>query len=274
MGAPFDLLLFSTETSFAAAVLAGGAGGVMIDWERRGKSVRQAGARTEINGDTLADLENMRAATPARISCRLNPVGATTEREIEDALAAGADELFVPMVRTAAEVERVLRRAAGRGQVAILVETTAALRCVADLARLPVSRVYVGLNDLAIERRSRSLFEPLVDGTLDEIRAAFEHPFGFGGLTLPEAGNPVPCRLLIGEMARLGCRFSFLRRSFRRDVAGREPGEAVPRLLAALEEAARRTPAAIAADRGALVRAVRRWPAPVVPIGGAVRGAP
>jgi hypothetical protein len=272
MGTPFDLLLFSTEPGFAGAVLAAGAAGVMIDWERRGKRARQAGAATEINGDTRADLERMRAATRAWISCRLNPVGRGSEREIEDALAAGADELFLPMVRSPAEVERALRWTRERAHVAILVETSAALRRAAELARLPVSRVYVGLNDLAIERRSRSLFEPLVDGTLDEARAAFAQPFGFGGLTLPERGSPIPCRLLIGEMARLGCRFSFLRRSFRRDVAGCDPGDAVPRLLAALEAAARRSPEARARDRRALLRAVRRWPAPIVPLGSVLHG--
>jgi hypothetical protein len=274
MGTPFDLLLFSTQPAFACAALAAGAGGVMIDWERRGKRARQAGADTEINGDTVEDLRRMRAATPEWISCRLNPVGATTRREIEDALAAGADELFLPMVRHPAEVELVLARTAGRARVAILIETRDALGRLAELASLPLSRVYVGLNDLAIERRSRSLFEPLVDGTLDEIRAAFEQPFGFGGLTSPEAGSPIPCRLLIDEMMRLGCRFSFLRRSFRRDVAGRDPGDAVTRLLTAIATAANRSPAAAARSRRALVRAVRGWPVAAIARGRAVLGAP
>ncbi len=43
-------------------------------------------------------------------------------------------------------------------------------------------------------------------------------PYGFGGLTLPEKGSPIPCKLLMGELMRLGCNFSLLRRSFLADT--------------------------------------------------------
>lgn len=255
----FDLLLFTPDPAFARRAAEAGVAGILIDWERRGKRERQSGADTEINEDTPDDLRRVRAATAAPISCRINPVGATTAAEVEAAIAGGAAELFVPMVRSPAEVERVLRRAEGRCAVAMLVETREALAQLPALAALPLSRVYVGLNDLAIERRSANLFEPLVDGTLEAIRARFAQPFGFGGLTLPERGAPIPCRLLIGEMARLGCSFSFLRRSFRRDVPGPSLAAAVPRLQEAVAAAARRSPAAIRRDRHALTRAVTAW---------------
>jgi hypothetical protein len=268
MGQRFELVLFSTQAPFVREAVAAGVGSVMIDWERRGKSVRQAGADTEINADTPEDLDRIRAATAARLCCRIESVGHETQAEVERAIAGGADELFVPMVRTAADAERVLRMADGRCCVSILVETRDALTRLRDLADLPLARIYVGLHDLAIERRSRCLFEPLVDGTLDEIRRHFSQPFGFGGLTLPGCGAPIPCRLLIGEMARLRCSFSFLRRSFRRDVRVRPMARALTHLLEAIDEAHRRSDEAVACDRRELVRRVHAWPAQELPLGG------
>jgi hypothetical protein len=261
MKGAFELVLFARDPAFVRDAVAAGVQGVMLDWERRGKPERQAGCDTEINEDTVEDLRRVRAVTSAQVSCRLDAVGPHTPVEIEEAIAAGADELFLPLVRTPEEVAGVIERVDGRARVAILVETRDALRHLEALARFPLSRVYVGLNDLAIERGSRHLFEPLADGTLERIRAAFPQPFGFGGLTLPDRGRPIPCRLLIAEMARLECRFSFLRRSFRRDLVGRSLAREVPRLLDALAAARRRAPAAVDRDRRALVRALRAWPA-------------
>lgn len=252
----FDLFLFSTDPTRIGPAEAAGVAGFVVDWEWIGKEGRQASADTEVNRDTLEDLRRARAATTARLLCRLNAVGEGTAREIEEAIAAGADELLLPMVRTPDEVASVLKRARGRCGVGILVETVDAVRRAGELGRLPLSRVYVGLNDLAIERGTSHIFAPLADGLLDRIRDAFDVPFGFGGLTLPERGDPLPCRLLIAEMARVRSDFSFLRRSFRRDMVGRDPAVEVPRLAAAIAAARRRTPAEVEAERSALLDAI------------------
>jgi hypothetical protein len=65
--------------------------------------------------------------------------------------------------------------------------------------------------------------------------------------------------LLIGEMARLECSFSFLRRSFTRDTAGKRLQPLVPRIRAALLEAAARTAAEVQRDREEFLRAVGSW---------------
>src|SRR5438105_3452703 len=98
------------------------------------------------------------------------------------------------MVRSANEVEAALERTGTRCGVGILVETEAALAELDELAALPVTRAYVGLNDLAIERGNLNIFEPLVDGTVEEIRQHFGVPFGLAGLTVVDAGTPIPCR--------------------------------------------------------------------------------
>ena len=139
---------------------------------------------------------------------------------------------------------------AARDGLGILVETRAAVAVADELAQLALARVYVGLNDLAIERGTPTIFAPLADGLLDELRQTFAGTrFGFGGLTLPEAGTPLPCHLLVGELARLRADFTFLRRSFYRDVAGRDPEQEVARIRAAVAAAFARSPEAEAADR-------------------------
>lgn len=252
----FELLLFSTDPETVSRNTEAGIDGFIVDWESKGKETRQAGADTEINADTPEDLRRVRAATNARLLCRLNQPGPWTPEEIDEAVAGGADEVLLPMVRSAGEVVDAIRVARDRCGIGILVETVDAVRCAAELARLPISRAYIGLNDLSIERRSRSIFEPLADGLVDRIRPLFTVPFGLAGLTLPESGRPIPCRLLIGEMSRLSCGFTFLRRSWRRDVLGRDPKVEVPRLKAALESARRRSAETIARDRGMLEEAV------------------
>jgi hypothetical protein len=57
-------------------------------------------------------------------------------------------------------------------------------------------------------------------------------------------------------MARLSCGFSFLRRSWRRDIVGRDPRTELLRIRSAIERAGRRTAGEIARDRAELVRSV------------------
>jgi len=254
----FDLFLFSTNPREIREAVAAGITGVVVDWEQVGKADRQHHADTEINRHTVEDLRIARASTRATVVCRINPVGVTTEREIEDAIAAGADEILLPMVRSVKEVSAAVGLARDRCGVGILVETVEAVASAGELARLPLSRVYVGLNDLMIDRGHTNIFAAVLDGTIERIRSNFSVPFGFGGLTLVERGCPVPCRLLIAEMARLDCRFSFLRRSFHRDMAGHRPSDEIPRILEALTIATRRRSDEIVRDRFELTDTINR----------------
>ena len=232
-----------------------GAAGVVIDWERRGKRRRQAGADTEINTHTPADLAAVRAATGGRVLCRVNRWGPWTSAEIELAALLGADEVLLPLVRRTGEVDAALDAVGGRCRLGILVETAEAVGRADELVRRPVSRVYVGLNDLMIDRGAQSLFGAMVDGTVDRVAAAAAAhgvPFGVAGLTVPEGGRPVPSRLLAGALARLGASFTFLRRSFHHDTAGRDLAVDVPRILAAVDEAGRRPAERVAADHAEL----------------------
>ena len=240
-------------------MVAAGATGVVVDWERRGKRARQAGADTQINGDTPDDLAAVRGAQDGLVLCRVNRWSRWTPAEIDLAVSLGADEVLLPMVRRPEEVDAALSVVAGRCGLGILVETTDAVRRVEALAARPLSRVYLGLNDLMIDRGGGSLFLALVDGTVDRVAVAAAEagvPFGVAGLTLPEAGRPVPCRLVMGALARVGASFTFLRRSFWADTAGRDLATEVPRILAAADGARERRPVQVAADHAELMEAV------------------
>lgn len=240
------------------------ASAVVVDWEWRGKQARQQGATrqvgtdTQISADTPADLLRVRAAVDVPVICRVNAPGPLTGEEVEQALDLGADEVLVPMVRRPEEVEHVLRLVDGRAGVGVMVETVDAVATAPRLARLPISRAYVGLVDLALDRGSPSIFHALVDGTVERVREAFTVPFGFGGLTLPGLGAPVPTLLLLGEMSRLDCQFSFLRRSFIADTTGGDPAAGIAAIRHAAAAAGRRPPPAVVRDRRQLVDSVAR----------------
>jgi len=271
MNKPFDLLLFSSQLDSIRASVAAGVAGIVVDWERAGKQERQAGSDTQINLDTPEDLVRVRRCTAARVLCRINGYGPSTSGEIQKAIALGADEILLPMVRRVEDVEAVLAEAQGRCGVGILVETAAAVGLAEDLARLPLTRVYVGLNDLAIDRGTSSIFAAVLDGTVESVRKPFRVPFGFGGVTLPWSGYPIPSRLLIAEMARLDCDFGVLRRSFLRDIRGRDPMREVPSLLRAIEEARRRSPERVAQERSELEEAIRASSEGLSKVAGALR---
>lgn len=258
---PFQLFLFASDPATVTAASAAGVDGFVVDWESRGKAGRQAGADTQIGTDGLEDLVRVRAATPASVICRVNRIGRWSRREVDAAIASGADELLLPMARGPADVERTLELVDGRCGLGILVETEGAVATARDLAVLPLSRVFVGLNDLSIQRGSDSIFDAVADGTVDSIREAFDLPFGFAGLTLPDRGHPIPCRLLIAEMARLNCSFGFLRRSYRRDVpdpAGH--ARALLRIREALSSAAAAGQAELERQHELLLNAIRAAP--------------
>lgn len=256
MAPPFDLLLFHRDLDTSLAYLDQGVDGIIVDLETVGKAERQAGFGTQINDHTLADLRAVSAHPGASVLCRLSSPDAN-EAELADVLDAGASEIIVPMLTATAQAERICNLVQGACRVTLMVETAAATRLIDELCALPVSRIYVGLNDLRISRRTASIFTPLSDGLLEQLRRATTCPaFGFGGLTLPGHGAPLPVSHLYDEMARLRAGFTFLRRSFYRDADRISPGIALSHIRAQLAAAHLRRPDQVEADRGAMIAAL------------------
>lgn len=252
-----ELVLFAHRPETLGRALDAGITSFIVDWEWRGKQPRQTGRDTEINRDSPADLRRLaRLGAPRRL-CRINRWGPWAPAEVELAVACGATDVLLPMAEAPAEVEALLARLDGRGGAGILIETAAGVARARDLTGFPLSAVYVGLNDLAISRGSGSIFDALADGTVDTLReAAGAIPFGVAGVTVVDRGEPIPCRLLLAELARLDCAFSFLRRSFRRDVDGRDWRLEIERIGELWRHLRARPAAAIELDRAALVDSV------------------
>lgn len=217
----FELFLFTTDPQLAKECNSAGVNAIIIDWENKDKEKRQNGYSTQINYDTADDLVLMRNNFPGTIICRINKYNPLyAEDEINQAIDGGADELLLPMVENKEEVNHVLKIVNNRCKVGILIETDAAVNNAASFTDLPLSRIYIGLNDLHISRKSVNIFEPLVDTTVEKIKSLFPHiPVGVGGLTHPEKGDPIPSSILLKQYAALNINFSFLRRSFIKDIA-------------------------------------------------------
>lgn len=260
-----ELLLFYNGQRSLDIAVAAGVDAVIVDCEEIGKRVRQHGYDTEINRWKPVDCEQVRRrASGLRVICRVDSfreVGSEAIQQVCAAVTAGAHEVILPMVDRLDEVYAVLDAVSGRAEVSVMIETEGAIAAAAELARLPLRRAFLGLNDLMIERRSRHLFEHILDGTVERVRSRIETlAFGFGGMTLPEGGHPVPCRLMIAELARLRCDFTFLRRSFYRDLAatGLDPAEAATRMRSAWKAAADRPAEAVTADHAELCEIIAR----------------
>jgi citrate lyase beta subunit len=237
---------------------------VVVDWEHQGKPERQGAAHriigmdTSLHADLPEDLLRVSRAVTVPVVCRLDAPGPTTADQLDLAVSLGATEVLLPMVRHPDEVERALHQARGRVGVGIMVETADAVEHVSALSTLPLTRAYLGLVDLALDRGTPSIFTALVDGTADHVASALAGtPFGAGGLTLAHGGAPVPAPLLAGELVRLGCAFSFLRRSFLRDLAGAAVPDGIADVRLLVRRLADRTPSQVRTDREAFTELVR-----------------
>src|SRR4051812_50215043 len=110
-----NLFLFTVDQQWGHDVVAAGAAGIVVDWERRGKARRQAGEDTQISTDTPADLSRMRAAFDGRLLCRVNGYGEWTGGDGGGALGRGGGGILLPVGRTTGGGDRI---AGGRGTAA------------------------------------------------------------------------------------------------------------------------------------------------------------
>jgi len=254
----FDLWMFSHDCGYASAAMAAGMVGVVVDWEWRDKELRQAGRDTEINHATEEDLRLMRMAVRGAVACRINNQPHVRVQEARRAAELGADEVWLPMVRSVTEVEECLAVLPPGCRLGLLAETPEAMGLATQFSRLPLSRVYVGLNDLWISSGRPHLFSALIDRVVERFREEYTGALGVAGVTRPASGSPVPCRLLLAEMSRLSCRFGVARRAFRRDAGETNLLAAIGEIHAAMHQLSRRSRAQITEDRRALEILVRQ----------------
>ncbi|PSF35392.1 hypothetical protein C7H19_16550 [Aphanothece hegewaldii CCALA 016] len=250
----FQLLLCTGNTNVIKLATEAGVDGIIVEWEA---IELENNADLLLTSEKIEALKQVRCSTDAWIICRLNPSHTETKQEIETALALGADEIWLPKVRTIVEVEKVLEIVNQRCHLGIVIETLSAIQLVDSLSKLSLNRVHIGLNDLAESLKNPHSFLALCDGTVEKILQPFSIPYGFGGLTLPDLGFPISCRLLMGELIRLGCSFSLLRRSFLADTEPQNLKQAIFAIREGIQQSINRNTLEINQDQQELYQKIQ-----------------
>ncbi len=255
-----DWIQITNQPEVAAYAHASGVARIMVDLEQMGKQARQGGLGTFISDHRPQDVAIVSRAVPqAELIVRVNPLHDASRDEIEQAIAAGADSLMLPMFERPEELRAFTALVAGRARSIALLETRAALESLSAWSGLPgLDEIYVGLNDLHRQLGQRFMFEPLTAGTVDHVAQAAHAAgkrFGFGGIARLDEGL-LPGRVVLGEHLRLGSTSVILSRTFNREMY-ELPGSAwqevyrseIARLRHCAQVLAARTPSEVESDR-------------------------
>lgn len=251
------LLLFTTNVDFAVCCQVAGIDGVIVDWEVVGKERRQAGHNLEKNSDSAEDVARLAEALDIPVTVRINGYGRNTAEEIQCALDHGARGIMLPMARSARDIACFLELLDGRGQSLVQIETKELADDLDEFSQLPWDMAYVGLNDLMISYGNRSIWQTVADGTVERICSALQgRTYGFGGVTCLGCGEPIRFELILHELTRLGCSLSLLRRSFKRDIVGRDVSRELAAIRALIAGSRKRGTAEVQSDHERLLTAI------------------
>lgn len=218
------LMYITNRPEIAQIAESAGVDRIFVDMEYIGKSQRQGGMDTVQSHHTVEDVATVKnAITTAELIVRVNPIHGETqefcssEEEINDVIANGADIIMLPYFKTAAEVREFVRLVDGRARTLLLVETVEAVNDVDEILDIDgIDEIFVGLNDLSLGYGKKFMFELLSDGTVEYLCNKFKKkgiPYGFGGIASLGKGL-IPSECIIKEHYRLGSTCSILSRSF------------------------------------------------------------
>lgn len=217
-------MYITNQPDIAQTAQAAGVDRIFVDLEHVGKTDRQGGMDTVQSRHCIQDIKAIRQVIDkAELLVRCNPIHEATEEhlgseaEINEIIACNPDIIMLPYFKTAEEVKTFLNLVNGRVKTMLLFETKAAVKQIADILALPgIDEVYIGLNDLSLSYGQKFMFQPLADGTVDELCRIFQQkglPYGFGGIAAIGKGL-IPAEYVIAEHYRLGSSCAILSRSF------------------------------------------------------------
>ena len=259
------LIVITNDPARAELAVRAGVARIMVDLEVEGKAERQP-AGSLISAHTFDDISAIRAAVPtAELIVRINPVGARTPHEIEEAITRGADFVMLPMVMDGAQMQQVKTHIAGRAKLIPLIEHITALNNAEAILDAGADEVYLGLNDLHLSLQQHFMFEPLAEGRVDAFAAHARSrgmAFGFGGVGKMGAGL-LPAEVIIGEHARLGSTRVIVSRAFDRalETEGLTKDsdyiQGINEIKAAYSAAGLRSNHQVQAEHVATIRAIR-----------------
>lgn len=218
------LMYITNRPEVARIAEAAGVDRIFVDMEFIGKDVRQKGLDTVKSHHTVHDAANIkRTLAKAELLVRVNPIHEaqpdypSSEDEIDDVIAAGADVIMLPYFKTAQEVRTFVRLVGGRARTMLLLETPEAVACVDEILAVDgVDEIHIGLNDLSLGYGMPFMFELLADGTVERLCCKIRRKgvsYGFGGIAALGKGM-LPSEYVIKEHYRLGSTCAILSRSF------------------------------------------------------------
>lgn len=213
-------MLITNDPALASHAENCGVDRVFVDLEYNGKHERQGHLDTLISRHSMTDIQVVRKALKsADLLVRLNPLYEGTSKEVEEAVAGGADLLMLPMFKNHDELQTFANIVDGRVPIVPLVETFCAVQDIEQIVKVQgINEIYIGLNDLHLDMGLRFMFEPLANGLVDELADKIKGaglPFGFGGIARAGEGI-IPAEIILGEHARLGSSSVILSRTFHR----------------------------------------------------------
>lgn len=219
-----NLMYITNNPEVAQIAENAGVDRIFVDMEYIGKQDRQGGMDTVQSFHTVEDIKRIKKVVQkAQIMVRINPVHdagtdcTSTEEEIEQVIAAGADIIMLPYFKTLDEVRCFLKCVNKRVKTILLIETPEAVENLEQIYQIKdIDEVYVGLNDLSLGYHRKFMFELLADGTVERIVSEAKSrgiPFGFGGIARVGQGT-LPAENIIREHYRLGSECVILSRSF------------------------------------------------------------
>jgi len=213
-----EFIYITNDPELAQYAQDSGVDRIMIDLEYLGKRERQGHLDTVISVHSLQDINRVRNVLHnSKLHVRVNPIHSGSEREINEAIARGADIIMLPMFKTCREVERFISIINGRAAASLLLETSQALVRIDDILRIDgIDEVYIGLNDLHLSMGLDFMFELLSGGIVEYLLTKIKKKgicFGFGGISRLGRGV-VDSRLVLSEHVRLGSQIVILSRDF------------------------------------------------------------
>ena len=212
----------TNKPEFAELLTKNGVERIFIDLERLGKKNRQKGGNFWISDHIYEDISRIKKVIPKNsLLTRLNPWNSDSKEEIDLAIKYGADYLMLPMINDIDEVKRFSEYIKGRAKFIPLIETKNSFRILEKIIKFDgISEVYIGLNDLKLSMGYKFLFEPIINGMLEDAARILNNKkmeWGFGGLARIGEGIISP-EYILSEHVRLKSQNVILSRSFYENI--------------------------------------------------------
>lgn len=212
-------LTYITNKPWVAKIAeAAGVDWIFVDMEYLDKAARQGELDTVQNHHTIEDVKCIHETiSTAKLLVRCNHIYSGSKEEIDAIISNGADIVMLPYFKTLKEVKLFLDYVGGRAKTCLLVETPEAVLLLDEILQLEgIDMIHLGLNDLHLALGMKFMFEPLTNGTVDQLAQKIKAkgiPFGFGGIASLE-GGAVPGAMILKEHYRLGSSMVIVSRSF------------------------------------------------------------